>query len=550
MTSDVRKKSYFLFKKNQDKKPQDLELKNKDIDNQNDQNDQIENVENEEKSTKRSVFLFKKNKKNQAKDAKNQEKSKDDQIVKEESAIKKNDQVNKDGVDQRGISIKKKVKNALKIKKGTKNNKATTPKDQEHSMDDQHLDDHITKEQQKLTQNWQGYEQTNSACLYPKISHMQSEMEGLPSYEQAIQVASQVNFAPSAPPIEKNIMQKNAINNQASDNFLPQHQESANNLNKHTNSKKDNGIFYRSATLSDLSIPDQHTKGYSNKADNMHLKGVGLIFTGLNSELLYRDAKYDKINFLLLAKKNMHTGTHCTEKSNKYGSFDKYFSKELSRLQFRTYCKSTVIFICAFAAAEIIQKIGRNDPSAVCALSIVAGLLYVFAYSIHLSSLQSSVEKNQKHKGLNSAKSAVLMPVVLGFMIAPVYFRFNKSQIIAAMAATLCIFATCAVYSKTTDKDLGQFEHTAACAAISLIIASLINCLIFRSSILEVGISAVIIGLHAFWICSSSQQLGENAQNCSKDNESQLENFHSMEIANSLVGVTLELLNIKGQLDR
>jgi len=217
-----------------------------------------------------------------------------------------------------------------------------------------------------------------------------------------------------------------------------------------------------------------------------------------------------------------------------------------NRLQARTCFKALAMFVAAFAIAEVLQRSGHKHPIFLSIASVFACLVYLFCYSFYLSNLRDSVDKGKKHNGINSSYAALLMPVVLGFMIAPLYFQFAKKEIVGAMAATLFAFA--AIYGKTTNKDLSKPRHTLAVAVFSLIAASLVNALIFKSSILEIAISAAFVALHAFCIFASAQDINEQAKITSEENEAQVENLNAMDITNSLVGVTLELLKIKKQL--
>lgn len=227
--------------------------------------------------------------------------------------------------------------------------------------------------------------------------------------------------------------------------------------------------------------------------------------------------------------------------------------KNLDKIYFRTYVKSLAIFALAFGLAEGMFRLGHRHPWALQVSSIIACLVYLFGYGFYLANLRKSIEENRKHDGIGSGKVAMAMPIVLGVIIAPVYFHVTPKEVMAAMVATICILGVAAVYGKATKKDLGQIKHSAAVAAISLIIVSTINVFIIRSGVLGFFISAAFIAIYAFSICSSAQDIKKQFDKIDHSfpgDEWQRENCNAMVLANALSGITIELLKSMGQREK
>lgn len=83
--------------------------------------------------------------------------------------------------------------------------------------------------------------------------------------------------------------------------------------------------------------------------------------------------------------------------------------------------------------------------------------------------------------------------VLLGAWLSPIVTIYTHSSVANAFFVAACFFGIMSLYGYTTKKDLTSLGSFAFVGLVTLMITTLVNMFLFRSSLLQLGISAIFI---------------------------------------------------------
>ena len=103
----------------------------------------------------------------------------------------------------------------------------------------------------------------------------------------------------------------------------------------------------------------------------------------------------------------------------------------------------------------------------------------------------------RKNNLIPSAILFTLYSVINGIIFSSILVIYTGESIVSIFFVTAVVFAVMAIFGYTTKTDLTRYSRLFFMGVISVIIVSLVNMLLFKSSLLDVGISifAVILFL-------------------------------------------------------
>lgn len=238
---------------------------------------------------------------------------------------------------------------------------------------------------------------------------------------------------------------------------------------------------------------------------------------------------------------------------------NKVINSSKSKIIKWVYAQSFLMYLATFAVAFGMSRFRPfnseiNNRQLYLAIALPAIIAYLVLSCWKLPKIEAKIKANEKY---NSSVNGlvVALPVLLGVAIVPVFLQFQSKEIFAAMAGALSIGGTAALFGLFTDSDLSKPTHFVASCVVALLIASLVNIFILKNNFLEIGISAGFILVQACILAYNSQEMKNvieaksGYKGVSPENEGQFRGYYSLNISNSLVSITLELLNIKKNKD-
>lgn len=129
----------------------------------------------------------------------------------------------------------------------------------------------------------------------------------------------------------------------------------------------------------------------------------------------------------------------------------------------------------------------------------------------------------------------------------PIFYIYSAKSIIQALTVTSVIFVVSAGIGFFTKKDLTTWSRTLMIGLISIIAVSVINLLIFKSSLLMLGINIAIIVVFLFYIAFDSQNIKRiYAQAQGSENLGAIALIASINLVLDFINVFLSILQIFG----
>ncbi|MQS53125.1 Bax inhibitor-1 family protein [Companilactobacillus mishanensis] len=103
--------------------------------------------------------------------------------------------------------------------------------------------------------------------------------------------------------------------------------------------------------------------------------------------------------------------------------------------------------------------------------------------------------------------SYVAFLVALSVIGVPIFYLYSAASITQALVVTSAVFIVAAAFGFITKKDLTTWSRTLMIGLISIIVVSLINILIFKSSMIMLLINIAVVVIFLFYIAFDSQNI-------------------------------------------
>ncbi|AKP67430.1 Bax inhibitor-1/YccA family protein [Companilactobacillus ginsenosidimutans] len=143
--------------------------------------------------------------------------------------------------------------------------------------------------------------------------------------------------------------------------------------------------------------------------------------------------------------------------------------------------------------------------------------------------------------------SYVLFIAIFATIGVPIFFIYSAAAITQALTVTSVIFIVSAAYGLITKRDLTKWSRTLMIGLISIIVVSLINLLIFKSSLVMLLVNIAIVIIFLFYIAFDSQNIKaiyNNAQG--SENLGAIALVASINLVLDFVNLFMSLLSIFG----
>lgn len=129
----------------------------------------------------------------------------------------------------------------------------------------------------------------------------------------------------------------------------------------------------------------------------------------------------------------------------------------------------------------------------------------------------------------------------------PIFYIYSAQAIMQSLTVTSVIFVVSAGFGFFTKKDLTTWSRTLMIGLISVIAVSVINLLIFKSSLLNLGVNIAIIVVFLFYIAFDSQNIKRIYEQAkSSENLGAIALVASINLVLDFINVFLSLLQIFG----
>ncbi|MDO4198516.1 MAG: Bax inhibitor-1/YccA family protein [Erysipelotrichaceae bacterium] len=144
----------------------------------------------------------------------------------------------------------------------------------------------------------------------------------------------------------------------------------------------------------------------------------------------------------------------------------------------------------------------------------------------------------------------VLYSALTGFTLSSIFFAYSMSSITSAFASTVVLFVCMAIIGKTTKVDLTKFSGILFAGLIALIISSLLNAFLFRSTMFEFIISFVGIVLFLGLVAFDIQKLRDFYTMASDgDTAEKLMVYGAFQLYLDFINLFIRILSIFGSKD-
>jgi FtsH-binding integral membrane protein len=142
-----------------------------------------------------------------------------------------------------------------------------------------------------------------------------------------------------------------------------------------------------------------------------------------------------------------------------------------------------------------------------------------------------------------------LYAALWGLLIAPTLFYFRQAgaavEIYKAFFITASVFGAMSLYGYTTKKDLSGWSTFLFMASIGLLIAMIVNVLIFKSSIFSFAISGIVVLVFSAITAFETQMVKEMYREGSDTND-RASIFGAFALYGSFVTLFMHILNMLG----
>ena len=134
---------------------------------------------------------------------------------------------------------------------------------------------------------------------------------------------------------------------------------------------------------------------------------------------------------------------------------------------------------------------------------ITAKLLFIGIIPIIIVELVISVLMGFRIRKMNKSTAIIcylIYCVTTGITFSSIFLRYEMFSLMSIFIITALIFAALACYGYKTKKDLSKFGVILLFTLIITIITSIINCLLFKNSYVEIAITGISTLVFTFFI--------------------------------------------------
>lgn len=183
---------------------------------------------------------------------------------------------------------------------------------------------------------------------------------------------------------------------------------------------------------------------------------------------------------------------------------------------------------------------------------LIVNILYnnSLFYGLLISELVIVFAANYTVKKNLIVPSAILFTLysaVNGATLSTIFILYTSASIASAFLVTAIMFGVMAVYGIVTKKDLSSIGSFCLMGLIGIIVAGVVNMLIFKNSMLDMGISVlgiiIFIGLTAY----DTQKIKNMAHFTTTENITCIALMGALELYLDFINIFLKLLSLMGR---
>ena len=220
-----------------------------------------------------------------------------------------------------------------------------------------------------------------------------------------------------------------------------------------------------------------------------------------------------------------------------------YDSVNRTELATNTIAKSFMIMVIALVVTAVTAYITLTNQSMFKAMLENVMLFFIIEFAVVIGA-SYCIKKN------NAIVAGVLFAaycIINGMTLSVIFLAYEIGSIQQIFVLAAVVFAVMAIFGFTTKRDLTSFGAIALMALIGMLVVTLFNALIFRSTGLDMMMNyigvLVFVGLTAYDV----QKLKKHSLQATTGNANSLAVYFAMELYLDLINLFLRLLAIMGK---
>ena len=197
--------------------------------------------------------------------------------------------------------------------------------------------------------------------------------------------------------------------------------------------------------------------------------------------------------------------------------------------------------------ALMISALGAFVMKPEVAISLIQGKSYWVVIIVQFALVLGCNKALSSNAAVLGGVLFVAYSFLTGALFSFLTLVYTASSITSAFAITAVVFAIMAIFGLVTKIDLTKFGSLALMALLGMIVASLVNVLILRSSALDLGISIIMVLIFVGLTAYDTQKIKESVAYSNGNNVLSLSLMGALQLYLDFINIFIRILKIFGK---